>query len=111
TDLGSHCAVASLSRGHELYLRTRLDHCQLLAGLVRNYSIAGWLDHGFNRRACHCGALRRRLGYLRKRGRVPGRETLNQAVRRIHRSEEHTSELQSLRHLVCRLLLEKKKIK
>src|SRR5437899_6467749 len=26
-----------------------------------------------------------------------------------HRSEEHTSELQSLRHLVCRLLLEKKK--
>src|SRR5436853_4100593 len=28
----------------------------------------------------------------------------------IERSEEHTSELQSLRHLVCRLLLEKKKI-
>src|SRR5262245_64792999 len=27
----------------------------------------------------------------------------------VHRSEEHTSELQSLRHLVCRLLLEKKK--
>src|SRR5262245_65276120 len=27
----------------------------------------------------------------------------------IIRSEEHTSELQSLRHLVCRLLLEKKK--
>src|SRR5262245_2687811 len=27
----------------------------------------------------------------------------------ITRSEEHTSELQSLRHLVCRLLLEKKK--
>src|SRR5437899_9449117 len=28
-----------------------------------------------------------------------------------YRSEEHTSELQSLRHLVCRLLLEKKKNK
>src|ERR1035438_7167024 len=28
-----------------------------------------------------------------------------------HRSEEHTSELQSLRHLVCRLLLEKKNIR
>src|SRR5258705_8421354 len=27
------------------------------------------------------------------------------------RSEEHTSELQSLRHLVCRLLLEKKKMR
>src|SRR5471030_3450314 len=33
----------------------------------------------------------------------------NQARR--YRSEEHTSELQSLRHLVCRLLLEKKKKK
>src|SRR5262245_26388135 len=31
------------------------------------------------------------------------------AVWRLGRSEEHTSELQSLRHLVCRLLLEKKK--
>src|ERR1035438_2474264 len=28
-----------------------------------------------------------------------------------YRSEEHTSELQSLRHLVCRLLLEKKNIR
>src|SRR2546429_2868070 len=28
----------------------------------------------------------------------------------LHRSEEHTSELQSRLHLVCRLLLEKKKI-
>src|SRR5205814_4703075 len=31
--------------------------------------------------------------------------------RTLTRSEEHTSELQSLRHLVCRLLLEKKKKK
>src|SRR5205814_8119694 len=34
-------------------------------------------------------------------------ETARQGCAR--RSEEHTSELQSLRHLVCRLLLEKKK--
>src|SRR5262245_65040933 len=33
------------------------------------------------------------------------------ADRAALRSEEHTSELQSLRHLVCRLLLEKKKKK
>src|SRR5205814_5024774 len=33
------------------------------------------------------------------------------AVAQSNRSEEHTSELQSLRHLVCRLLLEKKKKK
>src|SRR5690349_23378060 len=32
------------------------------------------------------------------------------APERGHRSEEHTSELQSRRDLVCRLLLEKKKI-
>src|SRR5262245_62246730 len=31
------------------------------------------------------------------------------AEEELLRSEEHTSELQSLRHLVCRLLLEKKK--
>src|SRR5436853_5408242 len=34
-----------------------------------------------------------------------------QRNKRDMRSEEHTSELQSLRHLVCRLLLEKKKKK
>src|SRR2546422_2733894 len=33
------------------------------------------------------------------------------ALRINHRSEEHTSELQSRLHLVCRLLLEKKKKK
>src|SRR5258708_28545085 len=32
-----------------------------------------------------------------------------QQVRLLERSEEHTSELQSPDHLVCRLLLEKKK--
>src|SRR5205814_10624760 len=30
----------------------------------------------------------------------------NTAIEDLKRSEEHTSELQSLRHLVCRLLLE-----
>src|SRR5690625_6235860 len=35
----------------------------------------------------------------------------NTSVTEIGRSEEHTSELQSRGHLVCRLLLEKKKIK
>src|SRR5258705_8009579 len=53
-------------------------------------------------------------------GRVSGREcvaVVNDATVKggtyypitVKRSEEHTSELQSLRHLVCRLLLEKKK--
>src|SRR5205814_9809435 len=34
-----------------------------------------------------------------------------EGTRKTTRSEEHTSELQSLRHLVCRLLLEKQKDK
>src|SRR5690349_21893707 len=39
-------------------------------------------------------------------GRAPRRKP-----RRVIRSEEHTSELQSRRDLVCRLLLEKKKVR
>src|SRR5438034_7487321 len=44
------------------------------------------------------------LNRLRAASRVPG-----QLRHREHRSEEHTSELQSHSDLVCRLLLEKKK--
>src|SRR5437899_11880555 len=53
----------------------------------------------------------------RRRGRDGGEDDVlvrREAVPgllRDARSEEHTSELQSLRHLVCRLLLEKKKQK
>src|SRR2546430_12959331 len=36
-------------------------------------------------------------------------ESAHEHHHRIHRSEEHTSELQSQSNLVCRLLLEKKK--
>src|ERR1035438_2137791 len=48
----------------------------------------------------HRTSLRERFGRVGNVGRC-------RATRR-NRSEEHTSELQSLRHLVCRLLLEKK---
>src|SRR5437870_9126597 len=37
------------------------------------------------------------------------REALHDLLQTAKRSEEHTSELQSRGHLVCRLLLEKKK--
>src|SRR5437016_8643826 len=47
------------------------------------------------------GAIRERLGAIAEAG-VAGA---------VARSEEHTSELQSLTNLVCRLLLEKKKKK
>src|ERR1035441_9472713 len=39
---------------------------------------------------------------------LPSPLTTDSPARYHRRSEEHTSELQSLRHLVCRLLLEKK---
>src|SRR5437899_6283462 len=54
-----------------------------------------------------CGVVRGMHGHqltLQMRGQLGH---LEPALRQ--RSEEHTSELQSLRHLVCRLLLEKKK--
>src|SRR2546425_5860185 len=44
-------------------------------------------------------------------GQWPGRSAARRAIALLaqSRSEEHTSELQSLAYLVCRLLLEKKK--
>src|SRR5690349_21991339 len=58
------------------------------------------------RRRCRHGAA------VHRRARAP--RPLRPAARAqhpAHRSEEHTSELQSRRDLVCRLLLEKKKKK
>src|SRR5436853_1703306 len=60
---------------------------------------------------CHA---RRAGGPRPSPGRLPrvdpaGQEPLREPRLERRRSEEHTSELQSLRHLVCRLLLEKKK--
>src|ERR1039458_10898870 len=51
---------------------------------------------------CDCGGRR-----TRSRGRGIGDGAGSKG--RAHRSEEHTSELQSLRHRVCRLLLDKNK--
>src|SRR5258706_10224801 len=50
--------------------------------------------------------LARRGGLSRER---PSRAQKKGKGGAAHRSEEHTSELQSLTNLVCRLLLEKKK--
>src|SRR5258705_10036982 len=49
---------------------------------------------------CRCGAYR---------SSQCGEIDVSRIGKTDKRSEEHTSELQSLRHLVCRLLLEKKK--
>src|SRR5258706_7471124 len=57
---------------------------------------------------CPC-TLRFLPGDYAKVAELAGRRQLR--LNRQARSEEHTSELQSLTNLVCRLLLEKKKIK
>src|SRR5205814_10609420 len=61
------------------------------------------ISHGRRRRSSR--------GDLAPRAAAHRRRRMATSPRRLGdgRSEEHTSELQSLRHLVCRLLLEKKK--
>src|SRR5437899_4352164 len=64
--------------------------------------------HSFptRRSSDHLALLKRALGLLELA--LQPRECVEARNAQV-RSEEHTSELQSLRHLVCRLLLEKKK--
>src|SRR5205823_13848207 len=52
-----------------------------------------------------------RIADIGSKDRLITEATLASAAPGNHRSEEHTSELQSLAYLVCRLLLEKKKKK
>src|SRR5262245_65219039 len=54
------------------------------------------------------GGLSTRPFVARRAGTPIVSESAARAPTKSSRSEEHTSELQSLRHLVCRLLLEKK---
>src|SRR5258708_23127169 len=53
---------------------------------------------------CAVQAALHRVAHQQQRG---GRAMVGAAARVLLRSEEHTSELQSPDHLVCRLLLEK----
>src|SRR5205823_13346334 len=80
---------------------TRRSSDLRLAVLV-NREPAGVGAGADNQRSCVVGA---QLEAARVDAAALGREQLLQAGR----SEEHTSELQSLAYLVCRLLLEKKK--
>src|SRR2546422_6892359 len=62
------------------------------------------------RRPARAGGRSSPAGH-RARGPSAWARVAPRAGRGASRSEEHTSELQSRLHLVCRLLLEKKKIK
>src|SRR2546425_9484858 len=79
------------------------------------------LSRSHRRRAEHRQAGHRRIGVNLPHAGTGPQDGIGLAValppapsevarlRRVDRSEEHTSELQSLAYLVCRLLLEKKK--
>src|SRR2546422_7744930 len=69
--------------------------------LFRSYAVTGGAVRGRGA----CGRARHRVRPPRSAG------SLHAGVGQFERSEEHTSELQSRLHLVCRLLLEKKKKK
>src|SRR3989441_3649827 len=79
----------------------------LRCSMVPCFCLASW-NH---RRAClfHRGAARLVANLKQPGGRAPRRVLRCRSTSK--RSEEHTSELQSLAYLVCRLLLEKKKKK
>src|ERR1035441_3743434 len=64
-------------------------------------------------RQAHYGEVYHEPAVCARRSLTPVRESIyidaGEWQYHVSRSEEHTSELQSLRHLVCRLLLEKRK--
>src|SRR5690554_7429038 len=71
------------------------------------------LTHGFTaaRTAASLASSRRSRALASSRSSAPSAYWLAITCASVKRSEEHTSELQSRPHLVCRLLLEKKKKK
>src|SRR5262245_17185428 len=88
------------------YLAFILGFVASIAYLARRRTGADHLAHA----ACEVGTVF--LGVNIATGAIWGKPTWGTwwtwDARLTSRSEEHTSELQSLRHLVCRLLLEKK---
>src|SRR5437016_10604029 len=79
------------------YGRSSLPGAQLASGLRAVGHFAGLLAAD--------SRLRRAWNDLRQFSEKPQPQRASGHLRGLHRSEEHTSELQSLTNLVCRLLL------
>src|SRR3989449_5894028 len=96
-------AVARLVRG---YVRGLQDNGMLA-------TLKHFPGHGDTDADSHLGLPTIRVDYARLDSveLVPFRAGIDAGAQVVMRSEEHTSELQSRLHLVCRLLLEKKKKK
>src|SRR2546422_8141787 len=96
-------SITNTRRTREALLRhlSRLARRSLFGTLSETYRTCG-------RRGCRCHQGHKHGPHLYVSFRGPEGATTGYYV---PRSEEHTSELQSRLHLVCRLLLEKKKKK
>src|SRR2546429_5111022 len=76
------------------------------------YFVETFIDPERYRGTCYRAANWKVLGGTAGRGKNAWSKKPNRPIKEVlGRSEEHTSELQSRLHLVCRLLLEKKKQK
>src|SRR5437899_3859883 len=89
----------------EIYTLSLHDALPISTSEFRNFGKAANVEPRNLRKSL--GSLICQLPTSVARSRRPKTESTRSSV--DSRSEEHTSELQSLRHLVCRLLLEKKK--
>src|SRR2546425_7866613 len=78
---------------------------KIFTKIIREITIAARLGGGDPE-----GNPRLRLAIAKAKDVNMPSDNIKKAIQRGTRSEEHTSELQSLAYLVCRLLLEKKKI-
>src|SRR5258706_10865307 len=114
----SRFPLAARERGwEESHLLSRCPRCRIappygrrlargsagVAGPVRDLHLAG------EPRGAPVGAREQALAQLAARDASVRDAAQATGAVRVGRSEEHTSELQSLTNLVCRLLLEKKK--
>src|SRR3712207_6545095 len=95
-------------------LRRTLRHCRVITGAVTGLSHAEkrariapvegkTFELSYDVLVMAAGSVARTLP-------IPGLAEHGIGFKNVGRSEEHTSELQSRQYLVCRLLLEKKKI-
>src|SRR5207244_13389710 len=96
----SHLSVRMLfmSSHHCFFFACPRDHRDLHSFPTRRSSDLGEIARGSDETIAESGSKDAEL-----------REAKGGRSEKSHRSEEHTSELQSPDHLVCRLLLEKKK--
>src|SRR5436853_7637960 len=102
-----------------MYNERERESRQVLLGFAKSIQERDVVTYDHSRRvATYAQRLARYLGWSRRDARDLalaglvhdlGKTWIENDI--LNRSEEHTSELQSLRHLVCRLLLEKKKKK